>query len=58
MKEVLSNHDYEEGQTGSPRMVIKLAYNKEIALDIINKTKLEYVVMFKNLKSEIEKRWI
>lgn len=83
MKEVLTDHGYSEARTGSPRMIIKIAfaadmisdeaewlsaldarneithsYNEEIALEIINSTKNIYVDLFKELKTEIEDRWI
>ena len=34
------------------------AYNKEIALDIVNETKLVYYQMFCDLKSEMETNWL
>lgn len=82
MKEILELHGYEEGRTGSPKMIIKTAYNagmikeeetwiqalasrnnvshaynKEIAMDIVLKTKTTYVNMFKELKQEILYKW-
>lgn len=34
------------------------SYNKEIALDIINQTKEKFYNMFKDLKKEIDTKWI
>lgn len=34
------------------------SYNKEIALDIINQTKVKFYQMFEELKSEIDTHWI
>jgi len=34
------------------------AYNQAIAMDIIKKTKEQYVVMFRELRSEIKENWI
>lgn len=34
------------------------SYNKEIALDIIRKTKDQYVALFRKLKETMEKDWI
>lgn len=42
MKEILQNHGYDEGKTGSPKMIIKLAYsagmiqNETIWLEILD----------------------
>lgn len=84
MKEILSFNGFEEGKTGSPRLVIKTAfaatmikdedawlsvlnarnnvahaYKKEIALDIVRKTKEEYYLLFGDLIQEIEENdWI
>ena len=33
MKEILENHGYSEGQTGSPRMIIKVAYKAGMIQD-------------------------
>lgn len=33
MKEILENHGYGEGKTGSPKMIIKLAYNAGMLQD-------------------------
>lgn len=82
MKECLEYSGYDTAKTGSPRMIIKLAYqvnmisdeeawlealvsrnnvahayNKEIALDIVKKTKGKYVDMFHALLQELEKNW-
>ena len=83
MKELLERDGFSQGQTGSPRQIIKTAYqagmiededvwlaaliarnnvahayNKEIALDIINEAKEKYYHMFKLLKIEMEEHWI
>lgn len=34
------------------------AYNQEIAMDIVKKTKGEYVAMFRELREEIVENWI
>ncbi len=34
------------------------AYNKEVALDIIDQTKEVYYKLFENLKREIERNWL
>lgn len=34
------------------------AYNQAIAMDIIKKTKEQYVAMFRELRSEIKENWI
>lgn len=34
------------------------AYNKGIALDIVHKTKESYTAMFRNLKQQVEERWL
>ncbi len=82
MKECLEHSGYDTAKTGSPRMIIKLAYqanmildeeawlealvsrnnvahayNKEIALEIVRKTKSKYVDMFHVLLRELEKNW-
>jgi len=79
MKEILTNHGYEEGATGSPKTILKTAYkagmikeeelwlqaliarnnvthayNREIALEIVNSTKKNFYMMFCDLKKEIE----
>lgn len=78
MKELLERDGFAEGQTGSPRQIIKTAYqagmiedeevwldalvarnnvahayNKAIALDIIQKTKNRFYGMFEKLKEKI-----
>lgn len=83
MKEILEKHGYAEGQTGSPKFIIKTAYkagmiqdeaawlealvsrnnvthayNKKIALDIIQKSKEIYLPMFMDLQKELEEKWI
>lgn len=83
MKEILEDHGYAEGQTGSPRMIVKVAYkagmirdeqiwlealisrnnvahayNKDIALDIIKKSKATYLQMFIELKEELKENWV
>ncbi len=70
---------FEEGQTGSPKKILKTAYqagmivdeelwiaalvsrnnvahayNKEVALDIVQKTKKDYYEMFCGLKEEMD----
>ena len=82
MKEVLSFSGIPEAQTGSPRQVLKsayqvgmikdediwlaalvsrnnvaLAYNHDIAKEIILQTKEKYYPMFVALKEELEKNW-
>lgn len=83
MKEILEDSGFDESKTGSPRQILKTAYqarmiqneeewlnalvsrnnvshsyNKEIALDIVNKTKNSYYYLFEELKSELENNWI
>ena len=67
MKEILERDGFAEGQTGSPRQVIKTAYqagmlqNEELwldALDIIRGTKDKYYNMFGDFKKKIEDEWI
>lgn len=83
MKEVLQENGFSEAQTGSPRQILKTAfqaamisdeklwldalaarnnvthaYNKDIALDIINDTKKKYCEMFSELKKTIEEKWL
>lgn len=83
MKEILTWNGFEESKTGSPRQVLKTAYqagmikeetlwlealktrnnvahayNKAIALDIVDKTKESYFDLFISLKSEIERNWL
>lgn len=82
MKEVLSNHGYEESATGSPKTILKTAYkagmikdeelwlqgltarnnvahayNRVIALDIVEQTKTCFYDMFSDLKNEMDE-WI
>lgn len=83
MKEILEESGFDEGKTGSPKLILKTAYqarminneemwlnalvsrnnvahsyNKEIAIDIINKKKDNYYAMFEELKNEIERNWL
>ncbi|MGN1403391.1 MAG: HI0074 family nucleotidyltransferase substrate-binding subunit [Ruminococcus sp.] len=83
MKACLHEHGYEESKTGSPKMVIKVAYqagmihddekwlsalearnevahsyNEEIALNIIRKTKADFIGLFEALKQELAEKWI
>ena len=83
MKEILSINGFPESQTGSPRQILKVAYqagmikneelflralasrnnvahayNKGVALDIINDTKNMYYQMFVDLRKTIEDKWI
>jgi len=83
MKEILEMDGFAQGQTGSPRQIIKTAYqagmleneelwldaliarnnvahayNKAIALDIIQGTKDKYYSMFCDFKKKIEDEWI
>lgn len=83
MKEILSYHGYAEGETGSPRTILKTAYkagmisdeelwlnaltsrnnvvhayNKAIAIDIINQAKNKYYDMFVQLSQTIEQNWL
>lgn len=82
MKEILELNGVSESQTGSPRQILKAAYqaamikdedvwldalrsrnnvahayNRIIAKDIVQQTKLRYYKMFCDLKEEIEKNW-
>ncbi len=82
MKELLERDGFAEGQTGSPRQIIKTAYqagmledeelwldaliarnnvahayNKAIALDIIQGTKDKYYYMFGAFKKKVEDEW-
>lgn len=82
MKELLQANGFAEGQTGSPRQILKTsyqsgmidneelwlaalasrnnvanAYNRAIAIDIVNATKNEYFAMFEKLKNTIEQNW-
>lgn len=83
MKELLERDGFAERQTGSPRQIIKTAYqagmiadeevwldaliarnnvahayNKAIALDIIQETKDKFYGMFDKFKKKIEEQWI
>lgn len=83
MKELLVDSGFDEGRTGSPKMILKTAYearmiqneemwlnalvsrnnvahsyNRDIAMDIIDKTKKYYYDLFAELKAELEKNWI
>lgn len=83
MKEILEMDGFAQGQTGSPRQIIKTAYqagmleneelwldaliarnnvahayNKAIALDIIQGTKDKYYSMFCDFKKKIEDEWM
>ena len=83
MKEILEVNGYDSAQTGSPRHIIKTAYqagmiddeqawlsslvsrnnvahayNKDVALDIIQATKESYYQMFVQLKNKIDKDWL
>lgn len=83
MKEILEEHGFHDGKTGSPRMIVKTAfaagmindeekwldalvsrnnvshaYNIDIAIDIIEKTKLIYIDLFSKLKEELQKNWL
>lgn len=83
MKEFLEFNGYDSAQTGSPRHIIKTAYqakmiddeelwlealvsrshvahayNKDIALDIVDAVKNKYYEMFCDLKNKMEKDWV
>lgn len=83
IKEILQFNGFSEGQTGSPRQILKTAYeagmiqdekiwlealasrnnvahayNKDVALDIINQTKDSYYKMFEELKNVMESKWL
>jgi nucleotidyltransferase substrate binding protein (TIGR01987 family) len=83
MKEILENHGFEESKTGSPKQILKTAYqanmiqneelwldalvsrnnvthsyNRVIALDIVNRTKKDYFMLFETLKKELEEKWL
>lgn len=83
MKELLENSGYDSARTGSPRHIIKTAYqaamidneelwlaalvsrnnvahayNKDVALDIIDATKSKYYEMFCELKKNMESNWV
>ncbi len=82
MKEALDESGFSEGKTGSPKLIIKTAYqaemiddeeiwlealaarnnvahayNRDIALDIIRKTKAGFCPMFEKLAAELEEKW-
>lgn len=83
IKEILEQNGFAESQTGSPRQILKTAYqvgmikdekmwlealvsrnnvahayNKNIAMDIVRRTKEEYIEMFHLLVKEIEANWL
>ena len=83
MKELLEYSGSSEAKTGSPKLILKTAYqmglirdeqiwlealqarnnvahayNKAIALSIVQAVKMSYYTMFCDLKEEIEKNWI
>lgn len=83
MKELLENGGAPEAKTGSPKMILKSAYqmgliadeelwlgalqarnnvahayNKAIALDIVQSAKTLYFAMFSALKEEMENNWL
>lgn len=83
MKEILEDNGYDESKTGSPKQILKLAYqarmisdeelwldalvsrnnvshsyNQGIALDIVKKTKTQYVTLFEKLRDTISNNWI
>ncbi|MCD7944089.1 MAG: nucleotidyltransferase substrate binding protein [Clostridia bacterium] len=83
MKEVLEKHGRFEDKIGSPRAIIKIAYqcgmisdcegwlellesrnilahtySDEQALNIIKKTKSDYLGLFEKLKTELDEKWI
>ncbi|MCU6695303.1 HI0074 family nucleotidyltransferase substrate-binding subunit [Laedolimicola ammoniilytica] len=83
IKELLDMNGAPEGKTGSPKLILKTAYqmgmiqdeqlwlealqarnnvahayNKAVALDIINSAKQSYYDMFCRLKNEMEQNWI
>lgn len=83
MKEFLERDGFAEGQTGSPRQILKTAYqagmisdedlwlsaltarnnvshayNKAVALDIINNTKNHFYKMFVTLRKTINDNWL
>ncbi len=83
MKEILEDSGFDEGRTGSPKTILKTAYqakmiqneemwlnalvsrnnvahsyNRDIAMDIIYKTKNYYYNLFDELKNELEANWI
>lgn len=83
MKEFLERDGFAAGQTGSPRQILKTAYqagmisdedlwlsaltarnnvshayNKAVALDIINDTKTKFFDMFTDFRKTIEEHWL
>ena len=67
MKEILESHGYEEGATGSPKIILKTAYkagmikDEELwlrALGIVMRAKESFYDMFCELKKEIDKNWL
>ncbi len=83
MKELLEEHGRYEEKIGSPRAIIKIAYqcgmiddcegwlellearnilahtySDEQALHIIRKLKSDYLIIFENLKKELDEKWI
>lgn len=83
MKEVLEEHGRFEEKIGSPRAIIKIAYqcgmldycegwlellesrnllahtySDEQALYVIGKIKSDYLALFEELKTELEKEWL
>ena len=83
MKELLESHGVAESATGSPKQILKAAYqagmivdealwlealvsrnnvshayNQDIALEILEKTKTSYYKMFCALQKELETNWI
>lgn len=83
VKEIMQNNGIDEAQTGSPRQVLKTAYqmgmikeeskwldalvsrnnvahayNRDVAMEIVNKTKETYYEMFCDLKKEIDENWL
>lgn len=83
MKEILEYNGVSEKKTGSPRQILKEAYqagmikdeivwlealesrnnvahayNQDIAMDIVKRTKQKYYRMFCDLKEEFENNWI
>lgn len=83
MKALLEEHGRTEDRIGSPKAIIKIAYqcgmvsncegwlnllearnilahtySDEQALNVIENLKLEYVELFRELKSELEERWL
>ena len=82
MKEILEYNGFAEGQTGSPRQILKTAfhaglikdeelwlkalvarnnvahaYNRAVALDIVDQARELFYPMFEQLKMEIEQSW-